>query len=178
MPGLQPGCCIHPLCTAVGLSALSIIKNHQPAPVAGCTSLIIYTSQMVQKALQGTDASSDTDTSCSPSASRHGLWLNYPFSPFLQAALSHKENIAAPWKPPALHHPYHPLPILKPECFELLSQLLLHPSWQIAKHTSRGPSLCPLHLPAHPSLLTCCCSPPPPFHSSVFANYSSVFFFL
>lgn len=31
-------------------------------------------------ALQGTDGSLDTDTSCSPSARRHILWPNYPFT--------------------------------------------------------------------------------------------------
>lgn len=48
MPQLQPGCCVHPLCTAVGLSALSITKHHQPAPVAGGTSLKICISQVFQ----------------------------------------------------------------------------------------------------------------------------------
>lgn len=48
MPGLQPGCCIPPPCPAVGLSALSITKQHQRAPVAGGTSLKFYISQVFQ----------------------------------------------------------------------------------------------------------------------------------
>lgn len=163
---------LHP--SSLHCCALSITKQHQSAPVAGGTSLKSCISQVFQNG--------SARNRCQL-RHRHILFSlckdcgqTIPSAPSCRQHCPIMKTLLLPRNLLHCIILITPFQLCSQSALSYWSQLLLHPTWQTAKHIPRGPSLCPLHLPAHPSLLTCCCSPPP-LHSSVFSIYSPIIFF-
>lgn len=155
MPGLQPGCCVHPL----HCWRLKCIEHHQETPTCACGRWHIPENLHL------------------PGASKWPCKEQMPAQTQIHLVLPLQEDTDCgqiiPAAPSCRQHcpitktlllPRNFLPcsilitpfqLYSQSALSYWSQLLLHSTWQTAKHIPRGPSLHSLHLPAHSSLLIC-----------------------
>lgn len=128
MPGLQPVCVLHP--PSLHCCRLECIEHHQVTPTCPCGRWHIPDN------LHLPDVSKGSARNRCQLRHRHILFslCNFlhmdcgqtiPSAPSCRQHHPIMKTSAAPWKPPALHHPYCPLPILQPEFFELLVTALV-----------------------------------------------------